>query len=467
MEVDNNKICEICCDKYTKVQRIKLTCSCGAKICKQCVQTYLITSKNDPDCMKCKKPYDRRFITENLNITYIKGALRKHEKKLIIDNEMSKMLDTQQHVAVYVAEKKFTDDYVKITKERDALIAKIRHESEKKLIELNKDRVHVKKEKVQFKYPCPIEDCRGFVSVKGNCGTCNCKVCTTCNQIKEVDHECNQDDIASFELIKKETKPCPQCGERIQKISGCDQMWCAAEKKPGEPCGCLFSWKTGQIETNKVNHNPEYYKFIKTNGLQIRNPGDVVCGGIIPYHIFHATIRRNKDLCNLESKHILFKNYIEYYNLIHGGTLHAPTNPQVPKASLQTMMDAFHRGISDLGHRLTQIRTTARGDEARNLRLRIQYSVKEITEDQFMKAIMKLNTDKTRAIELLKPIELYNTIGIEQLNSVRENFSTKNVMKVADVILNTIKFINEELLKANKGYSGTPYQITPNFILRK
>ena len=29
----------------------------------------------------------------------------------------------------------------------------------------------------------------------------------------------NPDDIASFELIKKETKPCPKCGERIQKIS--------------------------------------------------------------------------------------------------------------------------------------------------------------------------------------------------------------------------------------------------------
>ena len=133
MEVNNNKICEICCDNYTKVLRIKLTCSCGAEICKQCIQTYIITSKNDPNCMKCKKPYDRRFITENFNITYIKGALRKHEKKIIIDNEMSKMLDTQQHVTVYVAEKKFNEPLLNVDKTKHIYLYRVSYRNNKKI----------------------------------------------------------------------------------------------------------------------------------------------------------------------------------------------------------------------------------------------------------------------------------------------------------------------------------------------
>jgi len=35
--INNDKICEICCENYTKVRRIKITCSCDAKICKKCI----------------------------------------------------------------------------------------------------------------------------------------------------------------------------------------------------------------------------------------------------------------------------------------------------------------------------------------------------------------------------------------------------------------------------------------------
>ena len=257
-----------------------------------------------------------------------------------------------------------------------------------------------------------------------------------------------------FELIKKETKPCPKCGERIQKISGCDQMWCAAEKKPGEPCGCLFSWKTGEIETGKINHNPEYYKFIKNNGLQIRNPGDIVCGGLVPYHQFNAILINLRHMNNIIHPNPLFKEFMSSCN-------------KHETKSVITLLIKFHRAIGDLTYLLQQLRRTARGNEDQNLRLRIQYSVKEITEKDFSTKVMKLNTEKKKAIEILQPLELFNTIGIEQLNSIMANPTDTNVMEVCNIILNTREFINKELIKSQKSFSGRGYTIYSNFIVRK
>ena len=64
---------------------------------------------------------------------------------------------------------------------------------------------------------------------------CEAHVCKYCFEIKEIaeflgetktqkgvykyNHECNKDSIESFKLIKKETKPCPNCSTRISKIS--------------------------------------------------------------------------------------------------------------------------------------------------------------------------------------------------------------------------------------------------------
>lgn len=451
--IDNDKICEICCENYTNVRRRKIECSCGAKICKKCIQYYLTSIDKEGECMKCKKQYDRRFISDNLDPSFLKGALRKHGKKLIIDGEMSKMLETQNHVQEYLAQKKYTEEHAKIIQKERELIEKIKAETNEQLNKLGTFKKTAQKDRIVFKYPCPMEDCRGFISIQGNCGTCQCKVCTICNQVKQVDHECNPDDIASFELIKKATKPCPKCGERIQKISGCDQMWCTAEREKGKPCGCTFSWKTGKIEAGNI-HNPHFFQWAQRNGGQIRNPGDIVCGGILNYVIFNARLRENRDLINLKSHHESFKTY--------------ENQPSLRKlnVSVKNVLSDFHRGIGDLGYRIPNFRRIA-GNANDNLQLRIQYSVKEITKEQFERSVMRKHTEKEKTIELLKVFELYNTVGIEQLNSLRDNNSTEHVLKMCDTIFNLVSYINEELIKVNKAYSGRAYRITERFILTR
>ena len=58
-------------------------------------------------------------------------------------------------------------------------------------------------------------------------------------------------------MIKKEAKPCPQCGEFISKVSGCDQMFCIK-------CSCAFSYNTGIIEKGII-HNPLAYDYFQKN----------------------------------------------------------------------------------------------------------------------------------------------------------------------------------------------------------
>ena len=59
------------------------------------------------------------------------------------------------------------------------------------------------------------------------------------------------------------------------KIDGCNQMWCPE-------CKQAFDWITGKIETGPI-HNPEYILYLQQNNNHepiIRNPNDIVCGGI-------------------------------------------------------------------------------------------------------------------------------------------------------------------------------------------
>ena len=74
---------------------------------------------------------------------------------------------------------------------------------------------------VQFIRACPNNDCRGFLSTRYKCGVCGIKTCSHCLEIKKENHKCNEDDLKSAEVIRRDTKPCPSCGTCISKIEGC------------------------------------------------------------------------------------------------------------------------------------------------------------------------------------------------------------------------------------------------------
>ena len=131
-----------------------------------------------------------------------------------------------------------------------------------------------------------VED---ILSTQYKCEICKLYTCHDCFEIighnKTDEHTCNPDSVKSAELIRKDTKPCPTCGVRIFKISGCDQMWCTE-------CEIAFSWSNRTVWIMAmfiiliiINGSKS-----KNNGQAPRNPGDILCGGLCNYHVLRARI---------------------------------------------------------------------------------------------------------------------------------------------------------------------------------
>ena len=241
--------CFTCCETYNKSTKCQVTCyfdDCKYSSCKGCVRTYLLNSTNDPHCMNCKKQWNENFVIQSLNRTFIDNDYKKHRKELLVDREISKlpetMNDAEKYNKIQIENEKIKQIYEKMSEIRKQLneLSRQKYEHTLNIRKIQSNQTERKK----FIMACPNNDCRGFLSTQYKCDLCNYYTCPDCHEIigytKNDEHICNKDSVESAKLIKQETKPCPTCGVRIYKISGCDQIWCIE-------CKVAFSWKTGGI----------------------------------------------------------------------------------------------------------------------------------------------------------------------------------------------------------------------------
>ena len=280
--------CEVCYNDFNKSSRAKVTCGhCNLEVCKTCVRYYLMNTTSGAHCMGCKNAWERDFTQNSLNKSFYNGDYKTKRKDMLFEAEKARFPETMPAVENYkniqnwqIEEKKMqqTIDQMReqlweLERNKRKITNDIRRAKTGEVLE-------EKKEAAQFIRKCPADGCEGFLSSQWKCGVCNLWACSKCfaakGYDKDAEHTCNPDDLASAELIKKETNPCPACGTRIFKISGCDQMWCTA-------CHIAFSWRTG-MRVNGVIHNPHFYAFQREGGAAvIQNPGAQICGGLPTY----------------------------------------------------------------------------------------------------------------------------------------------------------------------------------------
>jgi len=199
----------------------------------------------------------------------------------------------------YMLHDKFTEDRESL-RASSPLVPKMKELEEK--IGLLREQLNEKAPaaaKSQFVRKCADPECNGFLSSRWKCGLCDKWSCSDCHELKQDhDHKCDPNNVATAQLLSKDTKGCPKCQTMINHAGGCDQMWCTQ-------CHTAFSWKTGQIET-KI-HNPHYYEWRRKNGGLAREPGDIVCGNELNHELSNAI--RNALL----SKH--YQSVSEFNNL--------------------------------------------------------------------------------------------------------------------------------------------------------
>lgn len=322
--------CSICADKYTAIIRKKISCKyCAASTCSKCIEQYLLTRHEDAHCIHCRVNYNDTTLGEICTRTYLNQTYFKHRQEVLINRERANLpalqetalreqrrrkKDTMIHAinaeitAFKVRRGEVMREYNQVygeyygagqqTPARMTRLNQLLDESNELLerVREKKDLIYAirwpprardevvadeddkkEEEKKKFVRRCTRDGCQGFLSTAWKCGLCEWYSCAHCFVVKgqthDVPHECKKEDLETAELIKKDCKPCPKCGEFIQKSSGCDQMFCIS-------CQTPFSWTSGKIVTSGPIHNPHYYEWMKrTGGAMPRNPADVPCGG--------------------------------------------------------------------------------------------------------------------------------------------------------------------------------------------
>lgn len=424
MEPETNE-CPICDLKYTKHHRVKIKCiKCNEISCKQCIQNNSRINKVTLRCLSCNEEFDKRTI----RIHFSAAAVKNNDELIVlkfIEEEMSKMDETLPLAQEQQENKERTLKYAKhcveLQKQLEEAIANITLVFQEKKEKLDIEFAMKSKEpreKVHFIKNCPNKECRGKLSNKYKCGLCDVIVCSKCLQIKGDDHECKEDDLLSVKEIKKNTKDCPSCGTSIYKVSGCDQMWCTE-------CHKAFSWKTGKL-VKGIIHNPHYFQWKAATGNTLRNPGDVVCGGIPYFTPFHNSI-------------------------------------QVYPNSIRSVFIGIYQGIAESQELLRDQRQLLQ-DEGNNVELRIDYLLKKITKEEFDNILSRKYRKIMRTQNTIQLYELYNTFGIEHLNFITSHRT--NIEMLTGIIGEFHKmkeYINHELMIMNHGSSCIVKQIHDNF----
>ena len=423
--------CPICCEEYNKSVHFKVVCPfdiCAYASCKQCTRTYLLGTTREPHCMSCNKAWDQKFLVENLNQSFCKTEYKKHRQNLLLEHELSKLQDTMHAVQKYkdvksrkVFRKELMDEKDKM-KDRIAELQELINVASREIYRLETGNVDAKVKKT-FIMPCQNDDCRGFLSSAYKCDICETFTCHKCLNVlgpnKNVEHTCKESDVKSAELIRKETKPCPTCGLRISKVSGCSQMWCTE-------CHTAFNWQTGVIEKGTV-HNPHFYEYQRrTNGgVAPRNPGDVPCGGLINWHQM-SNIKKSVSIAiqiwELEERFVV-----------------GSRRSRRPDRNLCSIIDNLHRCMAHIIiHELPEIRVRALNTVRVNETLRVQYIVKEITKDRLSELVYRRDYQRRKNNGLLHIYELISAYGIDMFRElteieVKENLSntkrTESYMK--------------------------------------
>lgn len=256
--------CPVCAEAYTALRRKPVACgACRYAPCQVCLRRFLTTTHRDACCMNCHVGLDADFLESHLPKAWFQREYRAHRKTILLDRERMLMPATMPTVEAMVAAPNHMRDVEAARKAlEDTLEEQRRLERAYNALRYpprdEDGRAGRNARLPAYTRKCPAEGCRGYVGEKWTCGLCAAKVCEHCHVVVGVeveDHACNPDDVATAQLMAKDTRACPTCAAPIYKADGCSQVWCPQ-------CRTAFDFYTGAVETNHI-HSPDFYRWLR------------------------------------------------------------------------------------------------------------------------------------------------------------------------------------------------------------
>jgi hypothetical protein len=293
--------------------------------------------------------------------------------------------------------------------------------------------------------PCPVNECKGYLSTAWKCGMCETWVCPDCGNVKgdknDEEHVCDENDKMTLLMLKKDTKPCPGCYKPIHKTEGCDQMFCVQ-------CHTAFSWNTGK-KVNGVIHNPHYYEMQRAanGGVAPRVAGDNPCREqeTLPmwYQIVNILPKKSNihHLLNVCSDKIKEQKLLDIHRSI------AHNDDYVIRSTTNKLSDT-HKSTLYLKFREKYLDTST-GSSA--------YS--EETWLSNLKSDIKM-CEKYKQMKMI--YDLTKTILIEIFNKIINKMDIDTCIEEME---NIRKYSNQQLGEIYKNYGTKVYTYNERFIL--
>ena len=437
--------CCVCVSPFNKSSRMPIKCiqkTCDFISCNECIRTYLINSSESPHCMNCKNAWPHDFVVK-LSKSWVEKTYKKHRTDDLVASEISKLSTSMEAAERH---KMMDNERIKRTRLLAAMndiyrqLGSLRAEiSDSEQLErqlrtgsFSTDGVGARSE---FTLACSVSTCNGMLSSQYKCRICDiftCKHChSTLGESMDVAHACNEDDVASTTLIKKETKQCPECSARIYRISGCAQMWCTS-------CKNAFCWQTGKKISTSVLHNPHWFDYNRGLNQVARTPGDVLCGGFPTLESIKKEIRkynRHKHTSSSTDINDVVKIYNVSYHITYNLIPPCRTKILVPDNELY----------------------------------RVNYILGKLTKDEMGKSLYSNDITRQMHIEILHAYELISVVCIDLCNVIvvtQPYIGTDGAEWARDVdkhlsnCISTRVLFNRILAKLSNTYSRTVIQIT-------
>ena len=231
--------------------------------------------------MNCNIVFERSSLSDRLGAQFMAKQYRDCRAIIVYDREKVYFPETQELVEEYRLRNQAKEirkelKNAKESKQDEEIIEYLSIQLKALTVRLkefkkNDDELEEKEKKPKRTYilPCTHADCKGtLIDEQRNnhenyvCAICDGITCSKCKMgLQQDTHTCDPDILKTVKMMEKSSKPCPKCNSMIQKISGCNQMFCVV-------CKCVFDWATLRIEKGFM-HNPHYLDWKRQNRDEI------------------------------------------------------------------------------------------------------------------------------------------------------------------------------------------------------